>query len=102
MRLEKEGRAMILCDLTARLRGGTARLLTAATVLCLAGASIAAASILQIQPSTASVAVGGIVNLDVRISGLGAFSSPSLGVFDFTINVPGQFGAASPSFGDPV
>src|SRR5262245_29183295 len=103
---KKDGRAMTLLEAMARpsahRAGVICRSLLVGVALLLALSPIADASILQIQPSTNSIPVGGILNVDIRISGLGVFSSPSLAVFDFTINVPSQFGAASPSFGDPV
>ena len=64
--------------------GRTVRLLVMLAFLCLPG--IAAAQVtLELVPSAPAVPPGGSVDVEVRVSGLGAGAAPSLGTFDVDV-----------------
>ena len=68
------------------------------TLRLLAGAILAMAASLSFNPSTATVAVGNTLDVDVFISGLGA--AEQLGSFDFQVNFnPSVLSFASYSLG---
>jgi hypothetical protein len=75
--------------------------------LAVAGAfltSVSAHAItLSLIPASSSVTVGTPVDLQLRISGLGDGTAPSLGAYDFTLGFdPSILGFSPFSFGDPV
>ncbi len=71
-------------------------------VVIICSASAHAISI-SLVPSLSSVLIGNQVDVDVNISGLGAYSSPSLGAFDMDITFDTSILSASGvTFGDPV
>lgn len=57
----------------------------------------------QVQPPSQSVALGSVANVGVQISGLGAFTTPSLGAYDFSVSFdPLLLQFLSATFGDPA
>lgn len=58
---------------------------------------------LGFKPPAQTVPIGTPVSVEVEISGLGAFSAPSLGSFVFDVNFdPSIVGYTGATFGDPV
>jgi hypothetical protein len=58
---------------------------------------------LGLSPSSSSVDLGDLVQVELRISGLGAGTAPSLGAYDFTLAFnPAVLGLGTFTFGDPV
>jgi hypothetical protein len=76
-------------------------------MLTVAGALLtgvwAQAVTLNLSPSSSSVNLGDLVQVELRISGLGAATAPSLGAYDFTLAFnPAVLGFGAFTFGDPV
>ena len=76
-------------------------LLVAFTVLCVSVA--AQAALIELVPSTSTLAVGDSIDLELRISGLGDGVAPSLGTYDIDIiHDAGVLQLNAVAIGDPV
>ncbi len=72
-------------------------------VALLAHPSVVRGISFSLDPADQSVELGTPVSINVRISGLGSGSAPSLGAFDFNLGFdPAVLAFTSISFGDPV
>jgi hypothetical protein len=73
------------------------------TIGCGGGIALAGTIIFSFTPSTQSASVGRAITAGVRISGLGAFSAPSMGTFDLNVGFdPNVLKFDAFTFGDPV
>ena len=76
-------------------------------ILTVAGAllscALAHAVSLDLRPSSSSVRLGDSVQVELRISGLGEGTAPSLGAYDFTLEFnPAVLGFGAFTFGDSI
>ena len=76
-------------------------------ILTITGALLASLSAhavtLDLLPASSSVNLGDPVQVELRISGLGEGTAPSLGAYDFTLAFnPAVLGFGAFTFGDPV
>ena len=90
---------MLLCH--GLLKMNTAFLRLSIGIAALAISLEANANItVALEPSSQTISVGNPVSVDLVISGLGNFASPSLGGFDFDLSYnPAVLGAVSVTFG---
>lgn len=71
-------------------------------LMCLGISSVQAVS-LDFVPSSQTAGIGGQAAVDLHISGLGAFTAPSLGTFDLDVTFnPAILSFSNARYGDPV